>query len=221
MTDTYTDLATLADGQPPDPRYGRMLVKSGSVWSYPGCPTNDPRASNLVLPVFNVPDYRVQAALADGLWIPFELSPSTPAAPGKPVKVVEATSAWALRLPIHHHEVGTVRTLPPVQALQVQILRGSPLAPVNGFYSYVTATWLAAWQAGAVTNADGGNLGDRHLTLRVTLPVVTPAFPAPLAGDRLAIGGSYYMVNGVSSVGGQVYDIALSRYVVQPGTLAA
>ncbi|WP_342106311.1 hypothetical protein [Methylobacterium sp. SI9] len=42
-----------------------VLVKRGSVWSYPGCP-NDRSGTNLVLPIESVSDAEVQAALVSG-----------------------------------------------------------------------------------------------------------------------------------------------------------
>lgn len=61
--DTFSDLDALAangDGS---------LWRRGPVWSYPNAPTNDPRTASLVLPIANVPDSRVQAALQAGAWV--------------------------------------------------------------------------------------------------------------------------------------------------------
>lgn len=61
----YTDLDALAAKD----AHGRLwLCAPARVWSYGGAPL-DTRASNLRIPAENVPDSRVQAALADGSWV--------------------------------------------------------------------------------------------------------------------------------------------------------
>lgn len=62
---TYADLDALAAKD----THGRLwLCAQARVWSYGGAPL-ETRASNLKIPAENVPDSRVQAALADGSWV--------------------------------------------------------------------------------------------------------------------------------------------------------
>ena len=84
MPDTFADLDTLAangDG---------TLWRRDSVWSYPGCPTTSPVASNLRLPIATVPDARVQAALQAGAWVAAWIDRT--ASPTRLLAVVKAPS---------------------------------------------------------------------------------------------------------------------------------
>lgn len=61
--DTFSDLDTLAangDG---------TLWRRGPVWSYPNAPTTDVRLTNGAIPLDNLPDARIQAALQAGAWV--------------------------------------------------------------------------------------------------------------------------------------------------------
>ncbi|SFM98959.1 hypothetical protein [Methylobacterium pseudosasicola] len=95
---TYADLETLAAKDPAGK--GRLwYVPDGACWSYAGCAVT-PRA-NLKVPAENVPDARVQAALADGSWMgavidtyatPLKiLAVQKTPAPGMPLNVLRAS----------------------------------------------------------------------------------------------------------------------------------
>lgn len=69
---TYSDLASKGDG---------LLVKRGSVWTYPSCDT-DRSGTNVQLPTEYVSDAVVQEALRDG-----KLHPATTDGVGAPIAV--------------------------------------------------------------------------------------------------------------------------------------
>lgn len=69
---TFGDLASKGEG---------VLVKRGSVWTYPSCET-DRSGTNIQLPVEYVSDAEVQQALRDG-----KLHPTTTDGVGAPVSV--------------------------------------------------------------------------------------------------------------------------------------
>lgn len=212
MPDAYDDLAALADLQPPDPRYGRVLRRTGEWWSYPGCTLD---GINLKVPRFNAGDARVKAAIAEGVWFAQEVD-----AAGRPVVVMPvATSAFADRPPLKPQDVGTAKALPPGGAdtfIRFELQRGRP--PV--FAGHIDAVWKAAWSAGETPDPTGSNLGDRHLVLEMPVRFhVNDAWVTPTVGDDVIASGQYgfgsskarYTVKEVHEPSTRRYILVLSR----------
>lgn len=208
MADTYDDLAALADLQPPDPRYGRMLVKVNGCWSYPGAPLD---GVNLRIPRANASDARVKAAIADGVWFAWEVD-----AAGRPVKAMPITSVFYGKPPLTPVDAGSARALAPTGA-QFEIYRGSPPAYIGD----IAGLWMAAFKAGVHALPNGSNLEKRHLILEMAAAYVSQITYTPAVGDTLEgqgrqnastpSQGARYTVKSVSEPDARRYVLVLDR----------
>lgn len=211
MADTFDDLAALAAKAEPawngteyaKPNGGLgLLVRTHGVWSYPGAPQD---GVNLRLPTDNIPDTRVQAALAAGAWGTYRVDGR-----GRPDIVVAAGSAMSKQnaAPLQPTDIGTAQSVDSSQAnVAISLGRGAPPADLATF----KGRWQAAFATGLTPLPDGRNLEGRHLVFRIVPPVYGWQ-PVPAVGDQIRFAeGTRYRISSVSTEADGGYSFVLGR----------